>query len=92
MRLMNESFANFVLSKVDSDEALSKELDKRKKGKWNTASSVLIILIISLVIFISFGRMGLLDDINALIGSLAAMLALVLRLGGIFTFNKAKEF
>ncbi|MEM9298032.1 MAG: hypothetical protein AAGA64_06530 [Bacteroidota bacterium] len=92
LRLMNESFANFVLSKVDSDEALSKELDKRKKGKWNTASSVLIILIISLVIFISFGRVGLLDDINALIGSLAAMLALVLRLGGIFTFNKAKEF
>ncbi|MCX2744174.1 cache domain-containing protein [Mangrovivirga sp. M17] len=88
LRLMNESFTNFVLSKVDSDEALARELEKRKGGLWSTTSTVLFLVVISLIVFISFGEVSFLNDINALIGSLAAVFTLILRIGGIFTFGK----
>ncbi|NMM49953.1 hypothetical protein [Marinigracilibium pacificum] len=83
LRLMNESFANFVLSNVDSDEALARELEKREGGTWSTTSSVLIILIFSLVVFIGFGEVSFLSDINALISSMAAIFAILPRIGGL---------
>ncbi|QCK15170.1 hypothetical protein [Mangrovivirga cuniculi] len=89
LRLMNESFTNFVLSKVDSDEALARELEQRKGGSWSTTSSVLFLVVISLIVFISFGEVSFLNDINALIGSIAAVFTLILRIGGIFTFGKS---
>lgn len=91
LHLMNESFTNFVLTKVSSDEALERELESNKKGNWSTASAVLILVIISLIAFISFGRINILQDVNALLTSLAAIIAVFLRLGGMFISGKAKE-
>ncbi len=91
LHLMNESFTNFVLTKVSSDEALERELESNKKGNWSTASAVLILLIISLITFISFGRVNILQDVNALLTSLAAIIAVFLRLGGMFVTGKSKE-
>lgn len=91
LHLMNESFTNFVLTKVSSDEALERELESNKKGNWSTASAVLILVIISLIAFISFGRVNILQDVNALLTSLAAIIAVFLRLGGMFISGKAKE-
>ena len=91
LHLMNESFTNFVLTKVSSDEALERELESNKKGNWSTASAVLILVIISLIAFISFGRINFLQDVNALLTSLAAIIAVFLRLGGMFITGKAKE-
>jgi len=82
LRLMNESFANFILSKVNSDEALEKELENRKAGSWSKASAILVLIIVALIVFISFGQLSILDDFNTLIGSLAAMFTLFLRVGG----------
>ncbi|MEM9009275.1 MAG: hypothetical protein AAGE59_37965 [Cyanobacteria bacterium P01_F01_bin.86] len=82
LRLMNESFANFILSKVNSDEALEKELENRKSGSWSKASAILVLIIVALIVFISFGQLSILDDLNTLIGSLAAMFTLFLRVGG----------
>lgn len=84
LRLMNESFTNFVLTKVNGDEALEKELQFTKKGDWSTASAVLLLVIISLIVFISFGKINILNDVNALIGSLAAIFTLLIRMSGIF--------
>ncbi len=83
LRLMNESFTNFVLSKVNSDEALEKELESRKEGSWSKTSAILILVIVALIVFISFGQMSILDDVNTLIGSLAAMFTLFLRVSGL---------
>lgn len=91
LHLMNESFTNFVFTKVSSDEALERELESNKKGNWSTASAVLILLIISLITFISFGRVNILQDVNALLTSLAAIIAVFLRLGGMFVTGKSKE-
>lgn len=91
LHLMNESFTNFVLTKVSSDEALERELESNKKGNWSTASAVLILVIISLIAFISFGRVNILQDVNALLTSIAAIIAVFLRLGGMFVTGKSKE-
>jgi hypothetical protein len=91
LRLMNESFTNFVLTKVNSDEALERELESAKGGKWNTVSAVILLIIISLIVFISFGKINMLEDVNALLGSLAAIITLVLRMGGIFVFGKGSD-
>lgn len=91
LQLMNESFTNFVLSKVDSDEALEKELENNRRGNWSIASAVLILVIISLIAFVSLGKINILEDVNALLGSLAAIFAVFLRLGGMFVTGKAKE-
>lgn len=91
LHLMNESFTNFVLTKVDGDEALEQELESNKKGNWSTASAVLILVIISLIVFISLGNINILQDVNALLASLTAIFAVFLRLGGMFVTGKAKE-
>lgn len=88
LRLMNESFTNFVLAKVDSDEALERELESTKGGRWDTTPAVFLLIIISLIVFISFGKINMLEDVNALLGSLAAVFTLLIRMGGIFVLGK----
>ncbi|MEP2024863.1 MAG: hypothetical protein ABJH98_13315 [Reichenbachiella sp.] len=87
LRLMNESFTNFILSEVHSNEALEREMESRKKGKWSTASAVIILVIISLIIFVSFGKVSALNDVNALVSSLGAVLALFLRVSGLVSIG-----
>lgn len=89
LRLMNESFTNFVLTKVDSDEALERELEYNKRGNWGTASAVLLLVIVSLIFFISLGKINILEDVNALLGSLAAIFALLFRVSGMFVTGRA---
>ncbi|PIB35249.1 hypothetical protein BFP72_07490 [Reichenbachiella sp. 5M10] len=88
LRLMNESFTNFILSQVNSNESLERELESRKKGKWGTASAVIALLILSLIIFLSYGKISAMNDISTLLGSLGAVITLFLRVSGIFSFGK----
>ncbi|QDH80491.1 hypothetical protein FKX85_16150 [Echinicola soli] len=88
LRLMNESFGNFVLSKVSSDEALARELESKQKGTWNITFAVLILVVISLLVFISFGRIHVLSEINTIIASAGAAMTLLIRLGGLFAISK----
>jgi hypothetical protein len=90
LRLMNDSFANFVLTTVSSDEALEMEMGSKKKGSWNTAFAVIVLLIISLVIFLSIGQQSFLNDINAFLTSIAALIGLLIRFSGLLTFGGNK--
>lgn len=90
LRLMNESFANFVLTAVSSEEALAMEMEAKKKGSWNTAFPVVILVVVSLLIFLSIGQQGFLNDINAYLTSIAALVGLLIRFSGLLAFgNKA---
>jgi len=79
LRLMNESFANFVITKVNSDEALEMEMKSKRKGSWHTALGVIILLVISLLIFLSVGQPNFLNEINALLASVGTLIALLVR-------------
>ncbi|NJN25901.1 MAG: hypothetical protein HC819_08005 [Cyclobacteriaceae bacterium] len=87
LRIMNESFANFVLTKVNSDEALEMEMESRAKGTWNTAFAVLFLLIISLVIFLSIGQQNFLNDLNTFLTGIAALIGLLIRFSGFLSFG-----
>lgn len=88
LRLMNASFTNFVLTKVDSDITLKNDLASKENGNWSVTSSVFLMVILGLILFVSFGKIHVLDDMNALLGSIAAVFTLLLRLSGIFSFSK----
>ncbi len=90
LRLMNDSFTNFVLTKVSSDEALEMELISRKKGTWNTAFAVILLLIISLVIFLSIGQQNFLNDLNAFLTAIVALVGLLIRFSGVVSLGSAK--
>ncbi len=90
LRLLNESFANFVLTKVSSDEALEMEMAGRKKGSWNTAFAVLILLIVSLVIFLSIGQQNFLDDFSTFLTTIVALFGLLIRFSGFMSFGGNK--
>jgi hypothetical protein len=87
LRLMNESFSNFVLTAVSSEEALEMEMEARKGGSWNTAFPVILLVIVSLVIFLSIGQQSFLNDINAFLASIAALVGLLIRFSGFFSFG-----
>ncbi len=87
LRIMNESFANFVLTKVSSDEALEMEMSSRKKGAWSTAFAVIFLLIISLVLFLSIGQKSFLNELNAFITAIVALLGVLIRFSGLLTFG-----
>ncbi len=87
LRIMNESFANFVLTKVSSDEALEMEMVSRKKGAWSTAFAVIFLLIISLVLFLSIGQKSFLNELNAFITAIVALLGVLIRFSGLLTFG-----
>jgi len=90
LRLMNDSFTNFVLTKVSSDEALEMELISRKKGTWNTAFAVILLFIISLVIFLSIGQQNFLNDLNAFLTAIVALVGLLIRFSGVISLGSAK--
>lgn len=90
LRIMNDSFANFVLTKVDSDEALEMEIQSRKKGNWNTAFAVIFLLIISLVVFLSIGQQNFLNELNAFLTAIAALVGLLMRFGGFLSLGGKK--
>lgn len=90
MRLMNDSFENFVLTKVNSNEALEMEMESRKKGTWDTAFAVILLLIISLVIFLSIGQQNFLNDINSFLTAIAALIGLLIRFSGFLSFGGNK--
>jgi hypothetical protein len=85
LRTMNESYSNFVLSRMSNDEIMEKEFESRKKGAWNTTFIILLLVIVSLVIFLSVGQLSFLNDINSLFTSLGALLAIIVRFGGFFS-------
>ncbi len=87
LRIMNESFSNFVLTKVNSDEALEMEMESRKKGTWNTVFAVLFLLIISLVVFLSIGQQNFLNDLNAFLTAIVALVGLLIRFSGFLSFG-----
>ncbi|MBS0001143.1 MAG: hypothetical protein KFF73_19320 [Cyclobacteriaceae bacterium] len=85
LRSMNESFSNFVLTRMSNDEEMEKEVESRKKGAWNTTFIILLLVIVSLAVFLSIGQLSFLNDINSLFTSLGALLAIVVRFGGFFS-------
>ncbi len=88
LRIMNESFTNFVLSIIKKGEALRMEKEVRDKGTWSTVSSVLGLALIGILAFLFLGNPDFFQNFNAMISILIAVAGLVPRLSGLTSFTK----
>lgn len=91
LRIMNESFTNFVLSVIKKGEALRMEKEVRDKGTWSTISSVLGLAVLGMVAFLFLGNPDFFQDFNALIGVFAAIVGILPRLSGMFGSGNGKD-
>ncbi len=92
IQLMNKSFNNFILSVVREDEEMLMEREVAQKGTWKTVQLVLFLSLLGLAIFFTLAQQNLLQNFNAMLTAIGAVLALVVRFGGFFgTGVKQKE-
>lgn len=88
LRIMNESFTNFVLSIIKKEEALMMEKEVRDKGTWSTISAVLGMAVLGIIAFLFLGNPDFFHDFNALISALIAVIGILPRVGGLLSFGK----
>ncbi len=71
--IFNYSFKNFIITSVSMNEALRLENKNRGKGTWGNARIVLYLIIITTIVFIALGKPELINDFEALIGTLGGL-------------------
>lgn len=90
LRIMNESFTNFVLSIIKKTEALKMEKEARAKGNWSTISSVLGLMLLGILAFFFLGNPDFFSDFNALLGMIAAVIGVLPRISGMLNTGSSK--
>ncbi|MDF9798631.1 hypothetical protein OKW21_003894 [Catalinimonas alkaloidigena] len=85
LQVMNESFRNFILSTIKESESLAMEKELRRSGTWSLYSSVFLILLISLIVFVSLSQKEIISQFVALMAGLATAIPYLLRFSGFFS-------
>ncbi len=85
LQIMNESFRNFILSTIKESESLAMEKEMRRTGTWSVTSSIILILIISLIAFLSLSQKEVINQFFALIVGLTTAVPYLLRFSGLFS-------
>ncbi len=88
LNLMNESFKNFILSVLTSTEIKKMDSEVRNKGKWVNIKLAIILVIISLIILIGFGKPDFFKNMNAIMIALAGVMTVVPTLSRAFTLTQ----
>lgn len=74
LRLMNDSFRNFVLTKIGPTEAMLMEKKANKSGTWTMFRNPLIIVLLAIAGFLLFTQQ---DSVHTALSFLTPMLALI---------------
>jgi hypothetical protein len=90
IRVMNQSFNDFILRTVKEDEEVAMEKLMKQKGTWNSIQMILVLVFIAIAVFISLSEQQLMQNFNALITAIGGATALILRFGGVFGAKDAK--
>lgn len=77
LRLINKSFANFTLTVLTKEDLKKMDLEVKKKGKWVNIRLIIIIVIVSLIILIGFGKPGFFKNINAIMLAIAGVASFI---------------
>lgn len=86
--LMNQSFKNFVLSVLTSEELEQMNTEVRKKGKWGNIRIILILIILSMLILIGFGRPDFFKNMNKILIALAGIMTVLPTITKVFSFTQ----
>jgi len=85
LQVMNESFRNFILTTIKESESLAMEKELRRSGTWSLYSSVFLLLLLSLMVFIAFSQQEILSQFVALLVGLTTAVPYLLRFSGFFS-------
>jgi|GEM_PF-5443989 len=88
-RLMNESFGNFILSMANSDEALKLELEANRSGRWSSYRMITILVIISLLMFLTLAEQHMVDKAIAILTAVIALVPAIINGAKNFLFSKS---
>lgn len=91
LMLMNESFRNFILSTIKETESLAMEKELRRSGNWSLYSSIFLILLVSLIVFVSLSQKEIISQFVALLAGLATAIPYLLRFSGFFSSISGKS-
>jgi len=89
--VMNESFRNFILSTIKEAESLEMEKELRRSGTWSIYSSVILLFVLGLILFVSFAHRSLVDQFVALLAGVTAAVPYLLRLTGFFSSSSVAK-
>jgi hypothetical protein len=82
LRLMNESFRNFVLTIIKPSEARKIEEEQVKSGYWNAYRIPLLLVMVAILAFVFFTQQEAFNQIIILITALGSAIPLILRVTG----------
>ncbi|MEQ6166610.1 MULTISPECIES: hypothetical protein [unclassified Ekhidna] len=89
LKIMNESFTNFVLMVIKKSEALRMEKEVREKGTWSTISTVLVLVLLGALAFLFLANPDFFQNLNALMSVLVGIFGLLTRFGSVFVSGKS---
>ncbi|HEX6225783.1 MAG TPA: hypothetical protein VFZ52_15300, partial [Chryseolinea sp.] len=84
IRIMNQSFNDFILRIVKVDEEIAMEKQSKQRGTWHTVQLILFLVFIAIAILIGLAEEKLIQNLNGLITAIGGLTALLLRFGGFF--------
>ena len=85
LRVMNESFRNFVLTAIKPEEALQMEKEVREIGIWNKFRNPLIIVLLAVTAFIFITQKEGFNNIISYLTAFLAIIPILIKVGAIFS-------
>lgn len=91
LQVMNESFRNFILSTIKASESLAMEKELRQSGTWSLYSTLFLILVMGLILFVALSQQEIISQFVALLAGLATAIPYLLRFSGFFSSLTGKS-
>ena len=90
LRVMNRSFAYFIINFFQTDEEVKVTHAAQTKGSWGNIQLVFVMLLIGIATFIALAQKEFIGNINAVVVTATSALALLSKFGGLFGSDKSK--
>ena len=90
LRVMNDSFGEFILAITSDVDKEAMELQAHKRGTWSSVQLVLILIVVGLGAFLALTQQQFFNQLNTILTAVGASMVLLLKFGGIFSGGSNK--
>jgi len=80
LRIFNESFTNFILTSIQTEEAKYLENKLKERGRWNNSRIILFTILASLLVFFVIAEQHVIDRLFAMLSAVGVLIPVALRL------------
>ena len=79
LRIMNESFRDFVKTGLNPEEAVELELEAKAGGIWNKFRNPILIILVAIVVFLSITQRESISNLVSFAGPIIALIPVLVR-------------